>query len=105
MTANGWIQILVFLALILAVTKPLGVFMARVFSRERTFPTDRPADRQTRGKSFESSKRYSSTLPLRSDGPESQSITDRAITARQSRASALMVVHSTPDEFILLIHN
>jgi K+-transporting ATPase ATPase A chain len=37
MTANGWFQILLFLALILAVTKPLGVFMARVFNRERTF--------------------------------------------------------------------
>ena len=30
MTTNGWIQIFVFLALILAITKPLGVFMARV---------------------------------------------------------------------------
>jgi K+-transporting ATPase ATPase A chain len=37
MTANGWLQIAVFLALILAITKPLGVFMARVFSGERTF--------------------------------------------------------------------
>jgi potassium-transporting ATPase potassium-binding subunit len=37
MTANGWFQIAVFLLLILAVTKPLGVFMARVFNRERTF--------------------------------------------------------------------
>jgi K+-transporting ATPase ATPase A chain len=37
MTTNGWIQIFVFLAVILALTKPLGVFMARVFSRERTF--------------------------------------------------------------------
>jgi K+-transporting ATPase ATPase A chain len=37
MTANGWLQILLFLALILAVTKPLGVFMTRVFNRERTF--------------------------------------------------------------------
>jgi K+-transporting ATPase ATPase A chain len=37
MTANGWLQIGVFLALVLAVTKPLGVFMARVFNRERTF--------------------------------------------------------------------
>ncbi|HXR15409.1 MAG TPA: potassium-transporting ATPase subunit KdpA [Terriglobales bacterium] len=47
MTANGWIQILVFLALILAVTKPLGVFMARVFNRERTFldPVARPVER------------------------------------------------------------
>jgi potassium-transporting ATPase potassium-binding subunit len=37
MTINGWLQILFFLVLILLVTKPLGVFMARVFSRERTF--------------------------------------------------------------------
>jgi K+-transporting ATPase ATPase A chain len=37
MTTNGWIQIFVFLALILAITKPLGAFMAKVFSRERTF--------------------------------------------------------------------
>jgi K+-transporting ATPase ATPase A chain len=47
MTANGWLQIAVFLALILAVTKPLGVFMARVFNRERTFmdPVLRPLER------------------------------------------------------------
>jgi potassium-transporting ATPase potassium-binding subunit len=47
MTTNGWMQILVFLALILAITKPLGVFMARVFSRERTFldPVVRPIER------------------------------------------------------------
>ena len=47
MTANGWFQILFFLALILAVTKPLGVFMARVFNRERTFldPLLRPLER------------------------------------------------------------
>ncbi|MGA2372993.1 MAG: potassium-transporting ATPase subunit KdpA [Candidatus Korobacteraceae bacterium] len=47
MTANGWIQIAVFLALILAVTKPMGVFMARVFNRERTFldPVLRPVER------------------------------------------------------------
>lgn len=47
MTANGWFQILLFLALILAVTKPLGVFMARVFSGERTFmdPVLRPIER------------------------------------------------------------
>jgi K+-transporting ATPase ATPase A chain len=37
MTANGWFQILFFLALIFLVTKPMGVYMARVFSRERTF--------------------------------------------------------------------
>ncbi len=47
MTTNGWIQIGVFLALILAITKPLGVFMAKVFSGERTFldPIARPIER------------------------------------------------------------
>ena len=47
MTANGWFQIAVFLALILLVTKPMGVFMARVFNRERTFldPVLRPVER------------------------------------------------------------
>ncbi len=47
MTTNGWIQIGVFLALILAITKPLGVYMAKVFSRERTFldPVARPIER------------------------------------------------------------
>ncbi|HEY1800207.1 MAG TPA: potassium-transporting ATPase subunit KdpA [Terriglobales bacterium] len=37
MTANGWFQILLFLLLIFLVTKPLGIFMARVFSKEHTF--------------------------------------------------------------------
>ena len=47
MTLNGWLQILFFLALILAVTKPLGLFMTRVFNRERTFldPIMRPVER------------------------------------------------------------
>jgi K+-transporting ATPase ATPase A chain len=47
MTVNGWIQILLFLVLIFAVTKPLGVFMTRVFNRERTFldPLARPVER------------------------------------------------------------
>jgi K+-transporting ATPase ATPase A chain len=47
MTANGWLQIGVFLLLVLAVTKPIGVFMARVFERKRTFmdPVLRPLER------------------------------------------------------------
>jgi K+-transporting ATPase ATPase A chain len=47
MTANGWLQIFVFLALIFAVTKPMGIFMARVFGREKTFmdPVLRPVER------------------------------------------------------------
>jgi len=35
MTAVGWLQILVFIAAILAVTRPLGVYMFRVFESER----------------------------------------------------------------------
>ena len=47
MTLNGWLQILFFLALVLAVTKPLGVFMSHVFNRERTFldPILKPIER------------------------------------------------------------
>jgi potassium-transporting ATPase potassium-binding subunit len=37
MTINGWLQILFFLALVFLVTKPAGVYMARVFNREKTF--------------------------------------------------------------------
>lgn len=37
MTANGWFQIGLFLFVIFLITKPLGLFMARVFSGERTF--------------------------------------------------------------------
>src|SRR6201987_6035741 len=47
MTTNGWLQILFFLALVLLVTKPMGVFMAHVFNREKTFmdPVLRPIER------------------------------------------------------------
>ncbi len=37
MTSNGWFQVSFFFALVLICTKPLGVYMARVFERERTF--------------------------------------------------------------------
>ena len=36
MTGTGWLQILLFMAAVLAVTRPLGVYMARVFGREGT---------------------------------------------------------------------
>jgi K+-transporting ATPase ATPase A chain len=47
MTANGWLQILFFIALILLITKPIGVFIARVFAREKTFldPVLRPIEK------------------------------------------------------------
>lgn len=35
MTINGWLQILLFFALVLLMTKPLGMFMTRVFSGKR----------------------------------------------------------------------
>ena len=36
MTENGWLQILFFLLIISALAKPLGVYMMRVFSHEKT---------------------------------------------------------------------
>ncbi|MGA2719618.1 MAG: potassium-transporting ATPase subunit KdpA, partial [Candidatus Acidiferrales bacterium] len=47
MTANGWLQIGIYLLVLLAITKPMGVFMARVFAGEKTFldPVLRPVER------------------------------------------------------------
>ncbi len=47
MTANGWFQIAIFLGAVLAVTKPMGLFMAHVFERKKTFldPVLRPLER------------------------------------------------------------
>jgi len=47
MTANGWFQIGVYLLAIFLITKPLGIYMARVFGGEKTFfdPVLRPIER------------------------------------------------------------
>lgn len=47
MTWNGWLQILAYFIVILLVTKPMGIFMAKVFSRERTWldPILRPLEK------------------------------------------------------------
>jgi len=47
MTNNGWFQIVLFLLVVLALTKPLGAFMTRVFNREKTFldPVLRPIEK------------------------------------------------------------
>ena len=47
MTGNGWFQIFLLLGATLAVTKPLGIFMTRVFNREKTFldPVLRPVEK------------------------------------------------------------
>jgi len=47
MTANGWLQSLIFFALLLALMRPLGIYIARVLGGERTFlsPVLRPIER------------------------------------------------------------
>src|ERR1041385_779272 len=47
MTANGWFQIWLFLSVAFLLTKPIGIFMTRVFNRERTFmdPVLRPIEK------------------------------------------------------------
>jgi K+-transporting ATPase KdpC subunit len=47
MTANGWLQIAVYLAAVFAITPLLGRFMTRVFARQRTWldPVLRPIER------------------------------------------------------------
>ena len=47
MTVNGWLQILVFLAVLVGLMRPLGLYMARVFEGERTFldPLLKPVER------------------------------------------------------------
>jgi len=46
-TANGWFQIGFYLLVIFLLTKPLGIFMTRVFNREKTFldPVFRPIEK------------------------------------------------------------
>ena len=47
MSANGWFQIVFYLLAVFLVTKPMGIFLARVFNREKTFldPALRPIER------------------------------------------------------------
>ena len=46
MTVIGWIQILLYCAIVVALVKPLGWYMTRVFNGERTFlsPILRPVE-------------------------------------------------------------
>src|ERR1700749_1160302 len=47
MTANGWLQIALFFGVVLRLTKPIGMFLEKVFERKRT-PLDfvlRPLER------------------------------------------------------------
>ncbi len=47
MTVNGWLQILLFIAIVIAIAKPVGIFMTHVFNGDRTFmhPVMRPIER------------------------------------------------------------
>src|SRR5512136_2615025 len=47
MTADGWAQIVVFLGAVLLVTKPIGLYLTRVFDHRRTWldPVARPVER------------------------------------------------------------
>jgi potassium-transporting ATPase potassium-binding subunit len=47
MTLNGWLQIALYLGLVVVFIKPLGLYMARVFNGDRTFldPVLRPIER------------------------------------------------------------
>jgi K+-transporting ATPase ATPase A chain len=47
MTVNGWIQIAIYALIVIALTKPLGGYMTRVFNGERTFlsPVLKPLER------------------------------------------------------------
>ena len=47
MTFNGWLQIALFCAVVIAITKPLGGYMTRVFNGERSLlhPVMRPIER------------------------------------------------------------
>jgi len=47
MTSSGWLQIFLFFLILLALTKPMGAFMARLFEGERTWlhPVVRPVER------------------------------------------------------------
>src|SRR5665213_4316278 len=47
MTINGWLQIALFSVIIIALTRPFGGYMTRVFAGERNFlsPVLRPVER------------------------------------------------------------
>jgi potassium-transporting ATPase potassium-binding subunit len=47
MTANGWFQIGLYVLVLFLITKPTGIFLARVFERQKTFldPLFRPVER------------------------------------------------------------
>jgi K+-transporting ATPase ATPase A chain len=51
MTASGWVQIAILFLIVVAITKPMGLYMFKVFSGERTWlsPVLQPVERVTYG--------------------------------------------------------
>src|ERR1700755_3352148 len=47
MTVIGWTQIMLYCAIVVALVKPLGWYMTRVFNRERTFLSPAPQPGET----------------------------------------------------------
>ena len=47
--AQGWVQIAVFVVVLIALVKPVGIYMARVFTNQRVFlsPVVGPIERLT----------------------------------------------------------
>jgi potassium-transporting ATPase potassium-binding subunit len=47
MSGNGWLQIFIYFAVLLLITKPMGIFLYRVYERKKTFldPVLRPVER------------------------------------------------------------
>src|SRR5580704_1539247 len=67
---------------------PLPDFLS-LLSLRRSVCGSNPAERQTSGKSFSSVNKYDSASRCEPSGPETHSSTARAITAVQTRCSAI----------------
>ena len=96
MTANGWFQIFLFFGFVLLVTKPLGIFLYRVFEGKSTFldPVLRPIEKlvyrvcgidETKGNGLEGLWRRHAALQRRLF---TASLSDRAHTAVAAVESA-----------------
>jgi K+-transporting ATPase ATPase A chain len=68
MTLNGWIQILVFCGIVIALMKPLGGYMTRVFNGDRTLlsPVLGPIERGLYRLAEPANARSSTGRPMRS---------------------------------------
>ena len=103
MTANGWVQIVLYFVVLTALVVPLGRFMARVFEGERTFlsPVFRPVEAVSIGPPA-STKRASSTgspirSPCSSSMPRGSFWSTRCNASRRCCRSILRAWPPSPD--------